>query len=759
MRPPQNDSPREVQVEGVVEEIVFQTPDARFAVVVIRPTKASTAREAREDAAEKSVSDSQDRVSGDALGEPVLRAVGDLGQVAIGETLRMRGTWAKHSKFGKQLKVRSFTPVIPTTGEGIRKYLGSGLVPGIGKGLAGRLVDAFGDETLEIIATQSGRLREVPGIGKSRAGKIADAVRVRRDEAEGLAFLHGLGLGPALARRVFRKYGVDAGRQLKDDPYLVAEQVRGVGFKTADLIGHAVGIGSDDPRRAAGAVLHVLARGADDGHVFLERTEIETRTRKLDVPGERVDEAIDALDARGLVHLDGDAVYPPPLFAAECAVAKQLAVLSRARKALPNLESAVAKGAEGQELSATQTDAVRASLEAGLMVLTGGPGTGKTTTVKAIVRAQEAAGRRVLLCAPTGRAAKRLSDATDREASTIHRLLQWNPQRREFQRDSANPLDAEIVLVDEASMVDLQLAGHLVAAVAPSSRLVLVGDVDQLPPVSAGQVLREVIASDVPRVVRLQEVFRQAEKSAIVRGAHALLRGSVPTPTPAREHAPTEADDEQLGDLFVVRAKQAPRIRELLVALLSRMTKTYGFDPLKDVQVLTPMRRGPLGTESLNELLQIALNGGADPKRAGMLFPGDKVMQLRNDYEREVFNGDLGLVRRVEGGITYVMVDGREVKYAIDDLDALTLAYCSTIHKVQGSEFPAVVVILHPSHHVLLSRALVYTAVTRAKKLVVLLGDPTAIARAARNVESHESNSRLAARLRHADQDRDQDDS
>jgi len=374
------------------------------------------------------------------------------------------------------------------------------------------------------------------------------------------------------------------------------------------------------------------------------------------------------------------------------------------------------------------------------MVLTGGPGTGKTTTVKAIVAAQQALGRRIFLAAPTGRAAKRLAEATGSEARTLHRMLEWTPATGGFRKDASDPLDAEVILVDEASMLNLQLADHLLQAVAPSSRLIFVGDVDQLPPVGAGHVLRDVIASEQGHLVRLQEVFRQAQESAIVRGAHAILRGDLPEPTTPHTKG--------TGDLFFVKARDPEKIAQRLLEIMSRVAKSYGLDPRNDVQVLVPMRRGSLGTERLNVLLQKAMNPNANPERPGSLQPGDKVMQLKNDYDRDVFNGDLGTVRRVDGGITYIEVDGREVKYPIDDLDALTLAYASTVHKVQGSEFPAVVVLLHGSHHVLLGRALIYTAVTRAKGLAVLLGDPSAFQKAVRNADAYDVNSTLAGRLR-----------
>ncbi|MAQ15539.1 MAG: ATP-dependent RecD-like DNA helicase [Sandaracinus sp.] len=708
-------------LEGTVDDVSFRSADGRFTVAQVSVHRAGGKTE-------------------------TMTAVGDLGAVAPGETLRMHGRASRHAKYGDRFRVRTFTPVIPSTASGIERFLGSGMIPGIGKGLAKKLVKRFGDRTLEIIATETGRLREVDGIGKVKAAAISDAVKVRREEAERLAFLHGLGLGPAMARRIIERFGENAARVVRDDPYLVAEEVRGIGFRTADAIGRAVGIPDDDPRRAAGVVMHVLARGADSGHTYLPRQVIIDEARQLDVPADRVSEAVDALAGRGLVILDtvegAEAVYAPPLHRAERHLAKRLRALARPRAVPAHAEAAVRRAIGDTSLSEEQERAVARSVSHGLMVLTGGPGTGKTTTIRAVVEAQLALERRIVLAAPTGRAAKRMTEATGVEAKTVHRLLEFNPRTGGFQRNREAPLDAEVVLVDEASMLDVQLAQSLVDAVAPSSRLVLVGDVDQLPPVGPGPVLREVLQSGVAEVVRLTQVFRQAQKSAIVRGAHAILRGEAPEPSPSGE--PTGD-----GDVFFVRARTPEEAHTRLQQVLARIVKRYGFDPTRDVQVLSPMRRGGFGTETLNAMMQRALNAEAKPKKPGDLAIGDKVMQLRNDYDKDVYNGDLGMVARVEGGITYVRIDGREVQYQVKDLDQLVLAYASTVHKVQGSEFPAVVLVLHGAHHVMLTRPLLYTALTRAKKLAVLIGDRRAIARAAANASSTAAWAGLADRLRH----------
>lgn len=695
-------------LEGVVDEVVYRSEDGTFSVIRL--------------------------TTGDDDAPDTHTAVGDLGHVAPGENVRLVGRWSQHAVYGPRFRVVSFTPTIPTTEQGMVRYLGSGLIPGIGPALAARLVERFGAETLDVIATQSGRLREVPGIGRQRAQSIAEAVRQRRVEAETMSFLHALGMGPATAREIVRKYGDDAPRVVRDDPYVVAEHIRGIGFRTADRIADALGIAGDDLRRVQGAVLHCVGRAVDEGHVFATREELRHGLAQLDVPHHPLDEALSNLRARELIFCEQEAVYPPALHRAEVLVADALAVLAARPKVTDPLMT------HDSALTNAQRGAVQASLGTHLMVLTGGPGTGKTTTVRAIVSAHRALDRSIALCAPTGRAAKRLSEAAGVEAKTIHRLLEWNPATGRFNRDVHAPVDADLILVDEASMLDIRLAAQLLAAVPPSATLVWVGDVDQLPPVGPGQPLRDLIASRICPTIRLDEVFRQAQQSAIVRGAHAVLQGHMPEPTPPGTRGE--------GDLFIIASSDPEVIADRLVQSVRRMTVAYGFDPLSDVQVLTPMRRGPLGTHRLNELLQAAFNPTDEDASASNVFrTGDKVMQLRNDYDKEVYNGDLGEVTRIESGLTAVTFDGREVQYQTDELDALSLAYASTVHKVQGSEFAAAVIVMHNAHFVLLNRALLYTALTRAKQLVVLIGDPRAMARAAKNALSYETNSRLQARL------------
>jgi exodeoxyribonuclease V alpha subunit len=710
---------REQVFSAVIDERLYRSPDGRFSV--LRATREDTAHDAS------------------------VVIVGELSDLGPGEALRVRGHFERHPSYGLRFRAESFAPVTPHTATGIARYLGSGLIPGVGPALAQRLVARFGDKTLDVITKQSARLREVSGIGAQRAQAIAEAVRARQAEAELLSFLQGLGLGPATARRIQHKYGARATQVVREDPYLVAEQVAGIGFRTADNMAQALGYLLDDPRRAAGAVLHLLGKAADEGHSFLRESDLLSQADALSVPHERLRTAIAELDARHLVVRDGDSVYAPPLLHAEQIVAARLKTLAERRapplRAAANpaqLEALVSAQLTG--FSEAQSRAVRMSLESALLVLTGGPGTGKTTTVRAIVNTHRALERKVLLCAPTGRAAKRLKDATGHDAQTLHRLLEWNPRTNEFARQPSSPLDADLVLCDEASMLDVQLARRLHEALPSRASLVLVGDPNQLPPVGAGPVLRELLQSDIAPTLRLTEVFRQAEASQIVRAAHQILHGQSPTPSAAGSRGQ--------GDLHVIRAQEPRAVAELLVNSLRRMREAFGFDPRRDVQVLTPMRRGPLGTEALNQLLQDALNPAPASLPEGQRFrPGDKVMQLKNDYDREVWNGDLGEVQRVDAGIVFVDMGERAVAYEPDAQSELTLSYASTVHKVQGSEFQPVVIVLHSSHFMMLSRPLLYTALTRAKKLAVILGDPRALARAVANAETRKLNSRLAERL------------
>jgi exodeoxyribonuclease V alpha subunit len=681
------------------------------------------------------------RAHSDSVGPEPLVLVGDLRDTQVGETLRVRGHYERHPTHGRRFRVESFTPILPTSSTGIVRYLGSGLIDGVGPALAERLVARFGDKTLDVITTQSARLREVAGIGKQRAQAIAQAVQGRLADAELLSFLQSLGLGTALSQRIRQRYGIDTARVIREDPYLAAEQISGIGFRTADAMALALGFTRDDPRRAAGAVLHVIARAADGGHTFLPVSELSQHTAALDVPADRIEPALYELQARGLLQCDGASVYAPPLYAAEVGVAAQLRVLAARPVATPpaRLRDAVAAATAGLDLAQAQREAVVATFERSLLVVTGGPGTGKTTTVRAIVRAQEFAERKLLLCAPTGRAAKRLADASQHEAHTIHRLLEWNPRAGGFARNRENPLEADVVLMDEASMLDLQLAHHLLVALPPRASLVLIGDVEQLPPVGPGPVLRELLESGACHVVRLTEVFRQAAASTIVRAAHEVQRGLEPRPSAAGSHGP--------GDLFVVRAEQPETVTTRLRELLVRMREAYGLDPIRDVQVLTPMRRGPLGTEALNLQLQQALNPASSESATPTFRVGDKVMQLRNDYDREVWNGDVGEIQRVDAGIVFVDLQGRQVSYEPEAQGALSLAYACTVHKVQGSEFPAVIIVLHRSHYMLLSRPLIYTALTRARRLAVILGDGASLKRAVRNAEQRTTHSRLRMRL------------
>jgi exodeoxyribonuclease V alpha subunit len=708
-------------LEGSVLRVVFTTPDGSFAVLRLQ-------------------------VAG--RDEPV-SVVGPLAESTAGELLKLEGTWERHPTHGEQFRATRAVVEIPRTEGGVARYLEA--LKGIGPMLAERLVAAFGTEAIEVVEREPWRAAQVKGVGKRRAERAARDALARRQEREVMVFLQGLGVSLAYAARIRKAYGDEAVARVRDNPYRLARDVPGIGFVVADRIAQGMGIGRDSPLRISAGVLHVLESLGDEGHVYFPAGELAARAAAaLQIDLARTEEAVQELGRDGGAIIEGDAVYPPRLYRAEVELARRIRALLDAERAKPP----PIVGAE--RLSDGQKRAIVSCGEAGVGVITGGPGTGKTTVVRALVQTWEKAGRRVMLAAPTGRAAKRLSEATGRSAQTVHRLLEWGKPQREgagraragpFGRGDDNPLPVDLLVVDEASMLDVQLARGLVAAVRPGATLVLVGDVDQLPSVGPGQVLRDVIDSGRVPVARLTEVFRQAEGSGIVENAYRILAGELPI-----------GSKEPTGDFFVVAADDPERARDMVVKLCrERIPSAFGLHPLRDVQVLSPMHRGAAGTEGLNRALQEALNpagaavelGGAS---ARSLRVGDKVMQVRNDYERDVFNGDVGVIaaaRRDDDDepIVEVDFDGRRVRYEAESLGELELAYAVSVHKSQGSEYAAVVIPLLMQHYMLLQRNLLYTAVTRGKRLVVIVGAERAIRRAVGEAEAAGRHTGLRARL------------
>ena len=669
-----------------------------------------------------------------ATGEQVT-VVGNLQGGRPGETVRLEGEWITHGRFGPQFQIRAATVVPPATSEGVERYLASGAVPGIGPELAKRIVARLGSETLEIVERDPARLGEVEGIGPKRRRQIVDSLRAQRGVREALVFLQGLGLGPGLSARIVRAYGADAVSIVRSEPFRLAREVAGFGFATADRLAGRLGIAADAPQRLQAGVVHVLDQASEDGHVFLPKDGLLEEAGRL--LGTDAASALDALTSTGDVVQEGEAVFSRALYAAEADLAAQIRRLQAGARRHPvPLRSS-------HHLSDEQERAVRQAFEGGVICVTGGPGTGKTTLVSSLVASARAAARRVLLAAPTGRAAKRLAEATGAEARTVHRLLEFDGSR--FGRGPGRPLEADLLVVDESSMLDVYLARRLLAAVPEGAGVVLVGDADQLPSVGPGAVLADLIASGCVPVARLGQIFRQAALSGIVRNAHRIRHGEMPLPG-------------EEGDFFVVHVSDPATIRERVVKICrERIPHAFGLDPLRDVLVISPMHRGEAGVAKLNLALRDALNpaGGPDaralPSSVGAPFrPGDKVMQVRNDYDRDVFNGDIGIVRAVDPqeGRVEVDFDGTVVSYDGEGQGALDLAYAVSVHKAQGGEQAAVVLALATEHYVLLQRNLLYTAITRARRLVVIVGHPRAIARAVENAEAATRHTRLAQRLR-----------
>jgi exodeoxyribonuclease V alpha subunit len=716
-------------LEGVLEKVIFANEANAWSVVRL------------------TVSGQRDSVT----------AVGNLLGVQPGENLRLTGAWIQDPKYGRQFKVVSYSTLAPATVGGIEKYLGSGLIRGIGKGLAGRLDQCFGLETLDVIENQPERLREVEGIGPQRTAAIQRAWTEQREIKDVMVFLQSHGVSTQFAIKIYKNYGSSSVHVVRENPYRLATDIYGIGFKTADTIATALGISPTAPQRIEAGTLYLLGEGADRGNVFLPRRQLrEDAGKLLGAEDWRVDQAVAALAESGQVEVEplpaapadpGEAaVFLKSLHAAESGIAARIRALL-VQPPLPleiDLDRALEwfEKQERLELAGQQRQAIRAGLTRKVLVITGGPGTGKTTLVRGIVRILEKKGQKILMAAPTGRAAKRLSEATGEEACTIHRLLEFNAQTRAFDRNRERPLSCDLLIVDEASMLDTVLAYHLLRAVPDAGRLILVGDVDQLPSVGPGSVLNDLIRSDAVEVVRLTEIFRQAERSLIVVNAHRVNQGQMPV---------LESVDSD-GDFFFFERRDPEEIVETIAQLVARRIPTgFKLDPVQQIQVLTPRNRGPLGTEALNARLRDLLNPeGVTVTRGGQtLRVGDKVMQVRNNYDLEVFNGDIGRIAGIDEEEQQVRValDGREVVYDFASLDELVLSYACTIHKSQGSEYPCVVIPLHTSHYLMLQRNLLYTAITRAKRLAILVGEERALRIAVGNRKVRTRFTRLAERL------------
>jgi exodeoxyribonuclease V alpha subunit len=698
--------------------------------------------------------------------------VGSLLEVSPGENLRLHGQWTTHARYGRQFQVERYDTVLPATAAGIEKYLGSGLIKGIGPVTARRIVRRFKLDTLRIIEEEPQRLREVLGVGVKRVAVIQCAWEEQKAIKEVMLFLQSHNVSTSHAVRIFKTYGDASIDVVRNDPYRLARDIHGIGFLTADKIARELGLAHDSPQRVDAGIAYTLSQMADDGHVYAPQGElIHESTRILEVLPELVGEGIERLAATQQLHVEPfaydmpagqphpselreeRAVYLPPFFYGEVGVANRLRTIlhvERSRLAfyreakLPRVLDHLAER-DGLALNQGQREAVRTALIHKVTVLTGGPGTGKTTAVRTIIRLLEAKDFSYALAAPTGRAAKRLAEATGREAKTIHRLLEFKPQQGlQFQRNEENPLDADMVIVDEASMLDLLLTNHLLKAIHPESHLLLVGDVDQLPSVGAGNVLNDVIESGAAAVVRLTEIFRQAEGSLIVENAHRINRGEMPL------------FSRNAIDFFLFPAEDAEQAADLIVDLVqNRIPRKFGLDPMNDIQVLSPLHRGAAGVGELNRRLQAALNppmqGKIERRQGSQVFRiGDRVMQIRNNYDKEVFNGDMGRIVAMDtvDQVLVARIDDRDVAYEFSELDELVHAYAVSVHKSQGSEYRAVVVPVLSQHYIMLQRNLLYTAITRARELVVLVGTRRAIGIAVRNNKIVERHTALDLRLR-----------
>ncbi len=661
--------------------------------------------------------------------------VGVMPGIQPGETVRCFGAWKNHLVHGRQFEITNFRVEAPADLVGIRKYLGSGLIKGIGPKYAGRIVDRFGVDTLNVIESSPDQLLDIPGLGAKRLDKIKACWLEQKSIREVMVFLQTYGVSPAFAQKIFKTYGDQSVAKVKENPYALARDIFGIGFKTADTLAQKMGIGSGSPQRLDAGIEHVLSQLSSDGHVCFPADELIPEVEKtLEAPAAQIEERLhslqqeDRIEMKELVEENGKRrfVWLKPLFLAEMGIARELRRLKRGTSTLRpvQVEKALVWVQEQLqiELAPNQQKAVAAAITGKLHIITGGPGTGKSTITNAILTITSKLTQKICLAAPTGRAAKRMSEITNHKASTIHSLLEFDFKKMGFKRSRENPVDCDLMIVDEASMIDTFLMYSLLKALPDHARVIFVGDINQLPSVGPGNVLKDMISSLSLSVTTLNEIFRQAAGSHIITNAHRINKGIFPQLYNGKD-----------SDFFFMECQENEEVLNTIIKLVAqRLPNRYGFNPTRDIQVLAPMKKGVIGTENLNQMLQQMLN----PKdvallRGGHRFQvGDKVMQIRNDYKREVFNGDIGYIQTIDSEEQQVMIhfDEREVIYDYSDLDELVLAYAISIHKFQGSECPCVVMPVHTSHFMLLHRNLLYTGITRGKKLVVLVGTKKALA-------------------------------
>ena len=669
--------------------------------------------------------------------------VGTFHEVTVGALLTVEGDWRVDKRYGRQFAAESWTEEMPADIIGIEKYLGSGLVKGIGPKFAKLIVSHFGLETFEVIDTEIDRLLDVPGIGKGRVAKIKESWEKQKDVKDIMVFLQGHGVSSTYAAKIYKQYGKDSIVKVQDNPYCLADDIWGIGFKTADGIAEMLGYEKNDLKRCRSGILYTLSKLSEDGHVYSEREQLVKSAKELlQADEEHIVQAIDQMiEAEDLI-LDDEAIFLPPFYYAEVGVANKI------KRLLEDSSGTLFDGTLNIEEIVKQTSiqyddiqiaAIGQAVKSKFMVLTGGPGTGKTTTTLGIIAALESLGQSILLAAPTGRAAKRMSEATGKEAKTIHRLLEYNPAEG-YGRNDENPLQGGVLIVDESSMIDVILMNSLMKAVPSHMKVILVGDIDQLPSVGAGNVLRDIIDSDVVPVVRLTRIFRQAQSSRIITNAHKINQGVFPDISNGKD-----------ADFFFIK-QEDPELaaKEIVNIVKNRIPKAYHYST-NDIQVLAPMQRSVVGATNLNIILQEAINPEGDSlSRGGFKYrKGDRIMQIRNNYDKEVFNGDIGYVKEVnlEERTLTAIYEGRSVEYEDSELDELTLAYATTIHKSQGSEYPVVVIPLLMTHFIMLQRNLIYTGITRAKKICIIVGTTKALAYSVHNMVVLKRNTKLKERL------------